>query len=159
MNTKNKDYISLALWIMSLIAIGSIIGYLTKGSISGWYGTLNRSPLTPPNYVFSIVWSILYAMIATSGWLIWNSKNFPQLELIKKLYIFQLILNWSWMPLFFGYQLINIALMCLSALTILVALLIAQTYKKITTASLLLVPYLLWLLFATYLNFYICHNN
>jgi tryptophan-rich sensory protein len=55
-----KNYLSLTLWIITLIAIGFGIGFFTKAEISNWYSTLNRSPLTPVNYVFPIAWTILY---------------------------------------------------------------------------------------------------
>jgi tryptophan-rich sensory protein len=159
MEVKNKSYISLVIWIVALMVIGSSIGGLTKSNVDTWYMTLNRSPLTPPNYLFGIAWSILYAMIATSGWLIWSSNSFEKLKLIKILYCAQLVFNWSWTPLFFSYHLTGLALICLSLIIILVALLIVQSYKQIIFASLLLIPYLLWSIFAGYLNFYIWQYN
>jgi benzodiazapine receptor len=98
-------------------------------------------------------------MIATSGWIIWRSDSFAALKTIKKLYVSQLILNWLWTPLFFSYHLTGVSLICLCSIIILVALLIMKSYKKINSASLLLIPYLLWLLFAVHLNFYIWQNN
>ena len=159
MNAENKSYIKLIIWILTLMLVGSIIGALTKSSIDTWYQTLNRAPLTPPDYVFGIAWSILYAMIAVSGWLIWKTKPCMDLKLIKRLYVSQLILNWSWTPLFFSYHFTGIALICLSIIVLLVARLIFETYKKITATALLLIPYLLWLLFASYLNFYIWRHH
>lgn len=156
---KIKNYVSLITWIVVLILIGSIIGSLTKAEINTWYSTLNRSPFTPPNYVFPVVWTMLYAMIATSGWIIWRTPSFPQLRLIKSLYVMQLILNWSWTPLFFSYHLIGLALICLSLIIILVTSLIIKSYQKINIAALLLMPYLLWLLLAAHLNFYIWQYN
>jgi len=159
LSKRTKYYGLLAVWIVSLLVISSMIGFFTNSTVDTWYTTLNRSPLTPPNYVFGIVWNILYAMIATSGWLIWTSKDFPQLQFIKKLYVSQLLLNWSWTPLFFGYQWVGVALVCLAIIVILVAMLIIKAYKKLTVAALLLLPYWRWLLFAGYLNFYIWQNN
>ena len=74
MDERNKGYIKLIIWIISLILIGSVLGNLTKSSVDTWYQALNRSPLTPPDYIFGVAWSILYAMIAVSGWLIWEEK-------------------------------------------------------------------------------------
>lgn len=159
MNLKNKNYMALIIWIASLVLVGSSIGALTNSSVDTWYMALNRSPLTPPNYFFGIAWSILYVMIATSGWMIWRSKPFAELKLIKTGYIIQLVLNWSWTPLFFSYHLTGLALICLSLIIILVALMIIKAYTKINIAMLLLIPYLLWLLFAFQLNFYIWHYN
>ena len=120
MNDKTKSYIHLIIWIAILLLISSIIGASTKSSVDTWYKTLNRSPLNPPNYLFGVAWSALYAMIAISGWIIWCSDSFTGLKTIKKLYISQLILNWSWAPLFFSYHLIGVSLICLCAIIILV---------------------------------------
>jgi translocator protein len=159
MQTKYKKYISLMLWVFALILIGSVIGSSTKTGVNTWYKDLNRSPLSPPNYLFGIVWTILYAMIATSGFLIWQNQYFPRLRLIKILYAVQLILNFSWTPLFFSYQLVGTSLLCIILMSTLVACMIYLSYEKIRTVSILMIPYLLWLLLATYLNFYIWQNN
>ncbi len=159
MNAENKTYLSLIIWIVALIAIGGVIGSLTKPEISTWYSTLNRSTLTPPNYVFPIAWTILYGVIGTCGSLIWRSQAFPKMSVIKTLYVTQLILNWSWTPLFFHYQLTGLSLVVLIAMDILVARIIWLSYRKIRLVSVLMMPYLLWILFATYLNFYISQCN
>lgn len=159
MNTENKSYISLLIWIAGLIAIGAIIGSLTKSEISTWYSTLNRSNLTPPAYVFPIAWSILYATIGICGWIIWHTPSLSKLMSIKGLYIIQLALNWSWTPLFFHYHLTGLSLLILGCMDILVWALIWLAYPKIRSVSLLMLPYLIWILFASYLNFYIWQHN
>ena len=156
---QNKNHLSLIIWIVSLIAIGGVIGSLTKPEISTWYSTLNRSTLTPPNYVFPVAWTILYGIIGACGCVIWSSQAFPKLSIIKTLYVTQLILNWSWTPLFFHYHLTGISLIVLSTMDVLVGALIFLAYPKIRGVSLLMLPYLLWILFATYLNFYIWGYN
>ncbi len=144
---------------MALIAIGGVIGSLTKPEINTWYSTLNRSTLTPPNYVFPVAWTILYGIIGVCGWLIWRASSFPKLSIIKTLYVAQLILNWSWTPLFFHYHLTGLSLVVLGTMDIFVFALICLAYKKIRAASLLMIPYLSWILFASYLNFYIWQYN
>ena len=159
MNAENKTRFSLIIWIIALIAIGGIIGSLTKPEISTWYRALNRSTLTPPNYVFPFAWTILYGMIGASGWLIWRAPSFSKLSIIKTLYVTQLILNWSWTPLFFHYHLTGLSLVVLGLMDILVGTIIWLAYKKMRAVSLLMIPYLLWILFASYLNFYIWQYN
>ena len=159
MNAENKSYFSLFLWIVTLILIGSIIGSLTKPEITAWYSTLNRSSLTPPNYVFPVAWTILYGTIGACGWLIWCTPSFPKLKALKTLYVAQLILNWSWTPLFFHYHLTGFALMVLMVMDIAVNRIIYLGYSKVRSVSLLMIPYLLWILFASYLNFYIWWYN
>jgi tryptophan-rich sensory protein len=154
-----SNKISLLIWIITIIAIGSVIGSLTKPEISTWYSTLHRSNLTPPNYVFPIAWTILYGIIGACGWLIWHASAFPKLSIIKTLYVTQLILNWSWTPLFFGLHLTGLSLVVLGTMDILVFSLICLAYRKMKAVSLLMIPYLSWILFATYLNFYIWRYN
>ncbi len=158
MDSANKNYRALILWVVGLIVIGALIGNLTKNDINAWYVALNKSPLTPADYIFGIVWSILYAIIGISGWFIWQNKS-KLVRSVKKLYIAQLFLNWSWTPLFFTYHLTGTAFFCILLLVLLVGIIIFKTYKMLRIVSLLLVPYLLWLLFAAYLNFYIWHYN
>lgn len=159
MNAENKTRFSLIIWTLGLIAIGGAIGSLTKPEISTWYITLSRSTLTPPNYVFPVAWTILYGMIGACGWLIWRASSFPKLKVLKTLYVTQLILNWSWTPLFFHYHLTGLSLVVLVAMDILVGTLIWLAYPKIRAVSILMIPYLLWILFASYLNFYIWWYN
>jgi benzodiazapine receptor len=159
MNQVTKSTLSLIIWTIGLIAIGGVIGSLTKPEISTWYSTLNRSTLTPPNYVFPVAWTILYGAIGACGWLIWQEAPLPRLSVIKTLYVTQLILNWSWTPLFFHYHLRGVSLIVLGAMDIMVSAIIWLSYGKMRATSLLMLPYLLWILFATYLNFYIwCYN-
>jgi tryptophan-rich sensory protein len=150
-----KNYLSLTLWIITLIAIGFGIGFFTKAEISNWYSTLNRSPLTPVNYVFPIAWTILYALIGSCGYLIWQTS----LPLLKPLYVMQLILNWCWTPLFFIYHLTDLALIVLLAMDITVMLIIYFAYRKLKSVAFMMSLYLLWIIFATYLNYYILTAN
>ena len=159
MKIQTKNYLSLIIWIAALVLIGSIIGSLTKPEISTWYITLNRAPLTPPNYVFPVAWTILYGAIGACGRVIWSTESFSNLKLIKSLYLIQLILNWSWTPLFFYYHLTGFSLLVLVAMDILVGMIIYLAYPKIRSVSLLMIPYLLWIVFASYLNFYIWQYN
>jgi translocator protein len=155
MYLESKKYLSLIIWIIGLITIGSMIGSLSQSEITTWYITLNHSRLTPPNVVFPIAWTILYTIIAICGWLVWRTEPFSQLKMIKRLYVIQLILNWSWTPLFFHYHWIGISLFVLILMDIFVALLIILSYSKIRLVSQLMLPYLLWIFFASYLNFHL----
>ena len=155
MSQEIKIYIKLMLWAVALTVAGMIMGALAKGGVDTWYKTLNLSPLTPPDYVFGIVWSALNIMIAAAGWLIWEAKD----SQLKILYALQLVLHWSWTPLFFCYHLIGVSLLCSILIMALVGVLIIRSYRKLTAVSLLLLPYFLWLLFANYLTFYTWQYN
>lgn len=159
MQVKSSEIISLILWISSLIFVGFLLSMTTGASIKTWYILLEKSPLTPPNHYFGIAWTLLYAMIGTSGWLIWRSVPDANLNFIKKLFIIQLLLNWSWTPLFFGLHLIGTSLITISTLAIVIICIIKTSLSKHAKVSLLLTPYLLWVIFATYLNLYIWLYN
>ena len=159
MNKSLKNYFSLIIWTSLVVSVGFIIGYLTKPSISTWYNQLNKSILTPPDYVFPIAWSILYTFIGICGWLIWSNRSFQRLKLIKSAYMTQLLLNWSWPPLFFRYHFTDISMVVLILMNIFVASIIYLSYNKIKLVSWLMIPYLAWILFASYLNFCIWLNN
>lgn len=152
-------YWTLGLWVLVLLCAGSIMGSITKPEIIGWYSQLQRSSLTPADAVFPIAWTILYILIAISGWLIWRARSFSGLNRIKTLYVIQLLLNWSWSPLFFSYHDVGLALLVLTTMNIVVAILIYKAFAKIKTVAFLLSPYMLWILFAGYLNFYIWWFN
>lgn len=143
--------------LIIIILITLIISFLSMDKIDGWYLDLNKSPLTPPGYIFSIVWIILYILMSISVWIIWKTEK--QITFPIQLYIIQLILNFAWSPLFFKYHCINESLFLLLLIWILVFIIINLFYSINKTAGLLLIPYLIWLSFALYLNYYIVENN
>lgn len=151
-----KGFAKLAIWIAGLIGIGSLLGALTRGGMSPWYENIQRSPLTPPGYVFGIAWTLLYACIGTAGWLLWQKANTYGL---RRIFAVQLLLNWAWTPLFFYWHLTGWSLLCIASLWLCVAALILLSYRSMKLFAWLLVPYFLWLSFAAYLNLYIYQNN
>lgn len=148
----------LILWIIGVEFVGALSGVLTQSSIASWYAVLNHSPLTPPNAVFGVVWSILYAMIATSGWLLWQDNN-VNLSKAKALFIAQLLLNLSWTPVFFYFHQTGLALIILSLLIVTVFLFIKSALSLKKWSGVLFIPYLVWLLLAWHLNYFIWLNN
>lgn len=146
------------LWLSFIIFISlsfvvQIIGSIwTKETVSTWYPTLAKPSWTPPDWVFGPVWSCLYIMIAISGWLIYRAKHSHKRSIALILYGSQLALNFMWSFLFFSLQspilgLIDIVLLCLF-----ISLTIIKTWPVRPLASLLLIPYLVWVLYATSLN-------
>ena len=121
-----------------------------------WYKSLNKSKLTPPDFVFSIVWNILYLMI-TISFIIYIRDKPTQFGII--FFIIQIILNLSWSPVFFGFKNIKLAFYIIILLVISLFLTIINFYKTNKLSSYLLLPYLLWVLLAIYLNYYIIINN
>ncbi len=122
-----------------------------------WYQSLNRAPWNPPNVVFPIVWTILYIMIALSGWIIAKSG---QTTLIV-LWWAQLVLNAAWSWLFFGEYWVALAMLDILLILGIVAMLIykCREQKDLKTAGNLLIPYFIWLCLALSLNAYIWLYN
>jgi benzodiazapine receptor len=146
--------------LIIIILLTLIISFLSMTKIDNWYLTLNKSILTPPGYIFSIVWIILYILMSISVWIILASLQKDKiLSLPIILYIIQLILNFTWSPIFFRYHQINIAFLILIYIWILVFIVMIIFYSINKLAGLLLIPYLIWLSFALYLNYYIVKKN
>ena len=127
-----------------------------------WYKNLKKSPLNPPSWVFGVVWPILYFMILVSGIIIYKNKNqYPSGLFRNGLFCFtmQILFNLVWMPIFFGFHEIEVALVDIYLTILFTGLTIYFFYKMNKTSAWLLVPYFLWLCFASYLNLYIVLNN
>ena len=116
-----------------------------------WYQGLIKSDLNPPGYVFGIVWPILYLLMGITAW-----RTF---EIIKNLFYVQLFLNAIWSWLFFSFHLPLISLIDIWLLIYININIVYKVLKIDKLAGLLYVPYILWLLFASYLNLFIVINN
>ena len=124
---------------------------------SVWYNSLTKPFLTPPAYIFAPVWIALYTTLLVA--LILYSIKFSRVGKLKGYiyFIIQLLLNLAWSPAFFVLQNIGLALIIVILLDIFVILTIIRFFKVCKLSGIILIPYLLWILFATYLNlsFYI----
>jgi tryptophan-rich sensory protein len=159
MCAKIRQVISLIVWIAFLLLISSGIGELTRANMYPWYNEIHRSVLTPPGYVFGIVWTILYILIAINGWLLWKRNDLAELKALRIAFAIQLVLNWLWTPIFFYFHFTGLALLCIGLIIVLVALLFVWALKNLKAVSWLLFPYWIWSLFAFYLNFVIWSHN
>lgn len=139
--------------IFPLVVSALILGGLSSSNASNdiWYLQLNKSTLNPPGYVFGIVWPILYLLMAASAY-----RTFPR---TINLFYLQLFFNAIWSWLFFAFQLPLIALLCIWLLIFLNIKVNIDMYKYDKFAGYLYIPYIIWLLFASYLNLYIVLNN
>ncbi|WP_282116767.1 TspO/MBR family protein [Cellulophaga baltica] len=155
---KQIYYISIAVAIC--LVIGFLSGFATKASILDWYPALNKPSFNPPNAVFAPVWSVLYVMMGISAGLVW-AKGFHHIWVKTALYhfIFQLLFNALWSIVFFGLKQPFWALVVIMTLLILIILTIRWFKVVHTTAAYLLIPYLLWVCFATALNYKIWELN
>lgn len=134
------------------------MGLFTNPNRDPWYSLLIKSHLTPPNYAFPIVWSILYLMMGISLFLIWSSpaKNKKSALIVFGL---QLFLNFIWSFIFFYKKNPTLALVDICLLWIAIVLTIIQFYRISKLSAFALLPYLIWVSFAIYLNLFIVINN
>lgn len=139
-------------------SIGFLMGMLTQANIYPWYEQLNKSALTPPGFVFSIVWTFLYALLAVIAWTL-SDKNQAHSKQVKLLFALQTLMNWAWTPLFFNLHWLIFSTVWLISLTCLNVLLIIKVNTTHKSIAWLLDPYLFWLGFASYLNVVIALMN
>jgi tryptophan-rich sensory protein len=144
---ERRTVISLFAFIVAVACAAAFGGLFMPGP---WYESLEKPPLTPPNWVFGPVWTLLYISIAVAAWLVWRSghRSKPALTL----WALQLVLNALWSLLFFGIERPDLALI---DITVLLVILVATTVAFFRTnrlAGALLLPYVAWVAFAAYLN-------
>ena len=118
-----------------------------------WFHTLKKPVFSPPDWVFAPVWTILYVMIFLSIVFFLKTGGIKQKIIPLFFFIFQLLLNFSWSGVFFGMQKIGFALCIIVLLWVSLLITILLFYKHSKVSAWLLVPYFLWVCFATYLNF------
>ncbi len=137
------------------LALGGI--FAGQGAVSDWYDGLQKAPWTPPGWVFGFAWTtimICFSIFMSMAWeKINNKKKFVLLFSI------QWILNVGWNPSFFYYHNVLFGLIIICSLTLLIAYLMVDYYKKLGSLTFFLLPYLIWLCIATSLNGYILFMN
>jgi tryptophan-rich sensory protein len=140
----------------------SVSSISTDMTDSRWYKSLNQSPLTPPSWVFPIAWTILYALIIASV-LVFLSATTTISTGVRSVGFFYYCAAWAlniaWSPLFFTYARPDLSFVIVVGMLAFIALNIWAFYPVSRLASYLLVPYLLWVSLATYLNGYIVFMN
>ena len=139
--------------VIALVFITYIVGSLASSSAGTdlWYQSLVKSNLNPPGYVFGIVWSILYLLMGITAW-----RTFYT---IKNLFYIQLFFNAIWSWLFFSFHLPVISLIDIWLLIFINIKILFMILKQDKIAAFLYTPYIVWLLFASYLNLFIVLNN
>lgn len=135
--------------ILIPLILGGIVGFIISGSMD--YNSLIQPKLAPPAILFPIVWTILYFLMGLSYAIITIYSDLD--SDVKTIYYSQLIVNLIWPIIFFVMKNRLLALIWIILLLILITIMIVKFYKKNKVASLIQIPYLLWTIFATYLNF------
>ena len=140
--------------IPAIVIVGSLMGYVSNsGFENGWYADLRKPSFQPPSWMFGVVWTILYSLLGLALAIVLQEP--PSKERRDALWLFggQLLLNFSWSPVFFGLQMIDMALVVLLVMLVM-ALATARYFRKLNPlAGWLMLPYLLWLCLAVTLNY------
>lgn len=144
-----------------LSQLAGIIGSLaTASAISTWYVTLVKPDFNPPNWIFGPVWITLYTLMGIALYLVWSKGNqIPQVKTATSIFLLHLVVNSAWSIAFFGLKNLGLALAIIIVLWLMIVLLIRLFSKLNIWASRLLWPYLLWVSFATLLNFSLWQLN
>lgn len=141
----------LILNILAPLIVGGLSAWISGGGMEA-FSELNQPPLSPPGWVFPIVWTVLYVMMGVAMWLVQTSEP-NKIRKATRVYVLQLIVNFFWSVIFFGAGAYLFAFFWLLLLWILIVVTMVRFYDICQTAGELLLPYFLWVTFAGYLNF------
>ena len=148
-----NDVIKLIISIVASFAAGGIGSIFTFKAIPKWYATLKKPPKTPPNRAFGPVWATLYILMGISVFLIWqNGLDSGGARIAFTLFWVQLTLNALWSLVFFGMKSIRGGVITIVILWFLILATTVASFRVSTLAGALLIPYLIWVTIASYLN-------
>lgn len=147
------DVRKLSISLLAPFGAGAIGSIATASSIPSWYASLNKPFFNPPNWVFGPVWTLLYLLMGIALYLIWNNKKrtIHKKKAIKYFWI-QIVLNTLWSLVFFGLRTTLGGILIIIPLLTFIILTMKNAKPVSMTAWILLLPYLLWVSFATVLN-------
>ena len=149
---KNGTWKRYAFWIILAEAVGGLSGWLSRAGMKAYETSVIQPPLSPPMWVFPIVWGILFALMGISAARISLTPPSAARSQGLNLFVLQLAVNFLWSPIFFNLMDYGVALIWLLFLWVLVLWMILTFWKVDPLAAKLQIPYLLWLTFAAYLN-------
>lgn len=153
-----RTSVAIPVAVLISFAVGLTASCFQSESLIQWYPILQKSPYTPPNVVFPVVWSILYLLMGVSVGLVAGTAHTAKRMAIS-IFVVQLAVNFLWSILFFYMRNPLWGLIDIAVLDILVLLYMACSYRVHRVAAYLFVPYMVWLVMATYLNGYIFMHN
>lgn len=137
--------------ILIPLSVGGLSALITKNNMD-LYSQINKPPLSPPSWLFPVAWTVLYILMGISLYLVWNGEK-PNDKNLFSVFGIQLFLNFIWPIIFFNFRAYLIAFVVLIFLWAASFLMIVLFYQNKKVSAFLQIPYILWLTFATYLNF------
>jgi tryptophan-rich sensory protein len=153
MTIRWQDIVGLIIAIAIPLAVGAVGGIATSSSVSTWYPTLAKPAWTPPSWLFGPVWTLLYILMGVAAWLVWRKGiDAPGVRGALILFGVQLLFNLAWSVVFFGLRRTGWALVEIVATWVLILATLIVFFRLRPLAGWLLVPYQLWVTFATALN-------
>ena len=155
---RGRPWLSLALAVLAVEVVGAAGAVFTAQGLAAWYGTLERPALAPPNWVFAPVWTTLFALMGVAVWLVWREVDAAaptgrRARLALVVFAGHFAVNLAWSAAFFGLQSTGLGLAVIALLWALIVLTMWAFDRVDRRAAVLLVPYLLWVSFAAYLNY------
>lgn len=154
-----RPFITFLCVLVFFQMMGGLMGWITAHGVDDWYQTLHKSPLTPPDAVFGIVWSALYALLATAFWLLWKLPESPRRKFALRLFAAHMVVNWLWSPLFFIAHATGASLAVISLMIVTAAMIGWMSWPMDRRAALIFAPYIGWLCFAGHLCHYVWTSN
>ncbi len=143
-----EQMIAASIFVVGTVAVAGVGGWVNSTGMD-WYDSLEQPSIAPSGATFGIVWTVLYAMIAVSGWLAWRATTQVAPTVT---WAVQMALNLAWTSVFFGLETIGGGLIVIAALIVAVAISAGVAWRVARPAALLLLPYLAWVCFAAALN-------
>lgn len=157
---KLNNPLKLIIALAAPLLVGWIGSLFTTPEINGWYSSLAKPALNPPNWIFGPVWTTLFILMGIAAFLIWRrGLNHKNVQAALAIFVFQLFLNVFWSLLFFGIHSPMVAFTEIISLWLAILALILAAYQVSRPAAYLLIPYVFWVSFATYLNYAIWQLN
>ena len=156
------NWLILAAFVAAASAAGAVGAVFSPGmsaAANHWYALLAKPDWAPPNRWFAPVWCVLYVLMGTSAWLVWRERYHRSRNIALTAYAIQLLLNAAWAPLFFGARNIGAGLFVIVALWLAIAWTIREFSAVRAAAAWMMVPYLIWVSFASALNLTIWKIN
>ena len=157
--SKLRLAVGLVVSIVICFAAAGLGSLATTPNLPDWYADLAKPSWNPPSWIFGPVWTVLYLMMAVAAWLVWRQGGFARQRLPLSLFVVQLGLNTLWSVLFFGMQNPGAAVIDILLLWTAILLTLIAFWQRSRWAGTLLIPYLVWVSFATALNVSIWQLN
>lgn len=157
--SRSSQVVGLLFSLMICFAAGGVGALATTQGLDSWYDTLDKPTWNLPNWIFGPVWTTLYCLMGVAVWWIWRAGEWKEVKPAITIFIVQLVLNSVWSLLFFGLQNPGAALIEIVVLWLTIVATTVLFFRRSVFAGGLMVPYLLWVSFASLLNFMIWNLN